>query len=321
MKAKLLIPSVRVPRPVNTHVARFLLPMLLITLALILVGGSVQAHGSGFYLIRGAQIAPYSVHVWVAPGVLRTGDVHIDTVILGADGKPALNTLVRVSLVSLESETKALTNLVGAPNPEYPYARGASFRIDTPGVYRLEIAVSDSDGASGVTTADVEVTTIGWPAKAAIALLLLFSFGTCLWLLVQTRAFLMRYTSSSGVKPKNLHIRSMGIEGYISGESCFVDRAEMTTIQGRLATWIQRINGPLHAHVLWIFMTIIVMYGLDHLLQTYQIYGLGWSPANAGGVARRTGRSRVQRPRLPAEGRRQHHESIACPSGGTATIR
>jgi hypothetical protein len=95
MKAKLFYPSVKVPRPTNTWGARLLLPVLLLTVALLLVSSSADAHGSGYYQIRGAQIGPYAVHVWVAPGMLRTGDIHVDTVILDKDGEPALDTLAQ----------------------------------------------------------------------------------------------------------------------------------------------------------------------------------------------------------------------------------
>ncbi len=90
MKAKLFYPSTRVPRPTNAATARVLLPLLLITLALLLVGSTAEAHGIGYYQIRGAPVASYIVHAWVAPGVMRTGDVHIDAAVLDGDGNPAL---------------------------------------------------------------------------------------------------------------------------------------------------------------------------------------------------------------------------------------
>ena len=90
MKAKLFYPSVRVRRPSQTRTARVMLPLLLLCLALTLASSTALAHGIGYYQIRGAQIGPYAVHVWVAPGMLRTGDVHIDTAVFDAAGKPAL---------------------------------------------------------------------------------------------------------------------------------------------------------------------------------------------------------------------------------------
>jgi hypothetical protein len=284
MKAKLFIPSVRVPRPTRTRPARFLLPLLLITLALMLAGSQVDAHGSGFYQIRGAQIDPYFVHVWVAPGVLRTGNVHVDTVILDTEGNPALDTLVRVTIVPLESEATPLVSLVGEPNWEYPYSRGASFRIDTPGMYRLEVMVSDSSGAGGMTSADVEVTTIGWHVKAMILALGLFSAATGVWLLAMTRAFWVGRSLNRKVMLKHIHIRSLAKKSYIRGGVSFMNKGQLANFQDRMAILYQRLNGPLHAPALWIFMMIIVAHWMEHVLQIYQIYGLGWEPAVAGGV-------------------------------------
>ena len=47
---------------------------------------------------------------------------------------------------------------------------------------------------------------------------------------------------------------------------------------------MDRLNGPLHAPAVWIFMLIIVGHWTEHVLQIYQIYALGWSPDKAGGL-------------------------------------
>jgi hypothetical protein len=231
--------------------------------------------------------------------VLRTGDIHIDTVILDATGKPALATLVRVTIVALAGEAQPLVSLAGSPEPEYPYSRGATFRLETPGMYRLEIAVSDANGASGITSADVEVTTIGWQVKAFIAAVGLFSASTGVWLLFQTRAFWIGRSLAHRAKLKYLHIRTrhnravptrtlpmrmMGMNTYVRGGASFMSNTEGIVQQGRVATLLQRLNGPYHAPALWIFMLVIVAHWLEHVLQIYQIYGLGWSPATAGGI-------------------------------------
>jgi hypothetical protein len=284
MKAKLFYPSVRVRRPKHTQATRYLLPALLICIAFILAGSRAQAHGSGFYQIRGAEIAPYFVHVWVAPGVLRTGDIHIDTVILDQEGQPALDTLVRVAIIPLQSEAMPLSSLVGAPEPDYPYERGADFRIDTPGMYRLEIQLSDANGVSGISSADVEVTTIGWQFKAAIIAIALFSAGTGLWLLIFARAFWIGRTLSRNAKLKHLYIRNVRMRSFVTGGAYDMGSTELNQHIDRVAALLQRLNGSLHAPALWIFMLIIVAHWMEHVLQIYQIYGLGWAPRDAGGI-------------------------------------
>jgi hypothetical protein len=284
MKAKFFIPSIRVPRAKNTRAARFLLPLLLVCLALTLAGSIAQAHGIGYYQIRGAHIDPYIVHVWVAPGVLRTGDVHIDTAVFDAVGKPALSTFVRVAFVPLETNAPALVNVAGAPATIYPYSRSATFRLETPGKYRLEVLVSDASGTSGVTSADVDVQTIPWHIKAAIIIIGLFSAASGAWLLLQTRAFWIGPHLYRHPKLRNLHFRKMGMESYLRGGASLMSETEMNVYTSRTATWSQRLNGPLHAPALWIYMMVIVAHWLEHVLQIYQIYGLGWAPSTAGGI-------------------------------------
>lgn len=44
------------------------------------------------------------------------------------------------------------------------------------------------------------------------------------------------------------------------------------------------LNDRYHAPALWIFMLIIVAHWMEHVLQIYQIYVLGWLPSEAGGL-------------------------------------
>ena len=296
MKAKLFYPSVNIRRPTQMRAARFVLPVLLICLALILVSSTAQAHGIGYYQIRGAYIDPYTVHVWVAPGLLRTGIVHIDTAVFDADDKPAVGTLVQVSFVPLDGEGLPLVVMAGSPAAEYPHARGATFTLKTPGLYRLEVMVSDTNGASGITSAAVEVTTIRWPVKVAIALIFVGSAASGVWLLLLTRAFWMGRVLNRSTQLQRLRVRKLATHGrfkttsmtksfrYGRGELSFMSETEGSAHPTRSATLMQRLNGQLHAPALWVFMLIIVAHWLEHVLQIYQIYALGWAPSTAGGI-------------------------------------
>jgi hypothetical protein len=284
MKAKLFYPSPRVPRPTNTRGVRVLLPLLLITLALILVGSSANAHGIGYYQIRGAQIDPYTVHVWVAPGMLRTGDVHIDTAVFDENGAPAEGILVRVSFIPLDNDAQPLVSMAGAPDLEYPHARGATFRLETPGMYRLEIAISTPEGEAGVTSADVEVMTVGWHIKTAIASIFLASAASGAWMVYQTRAFWISGAVARQARLRNLRIRKLDRGSYLTGGFVYMSSSEGTGQQSRTARLMQRLNGMYHAPALWFYMLVIVAHWLEHVLQIYQIYGLGWAPEKAGGI-------------------------------------
>jgi hypothetical protein len=45
---------------------------------------------------------------------------------------------------------------------------------------------------------------------------------------------------------------------------------------GRTMTLIERLNGPRHELALRVFMVIVLAHWAEHLLQAFQIYGLGW---------------------------------------------
>jgi hypothetical protein len=47
---------------------------------------------------------------------------------------------------------------------------------------------------------------------------------------------------------------------------------------------IDRLNGPLHERALQLFMVIVLAHWGEHLLQAYQIYGLGWPVPEARGI-------------------------------------
>ena len=49
-------------------------------------------------------------------------------------------------------------------------------------------------------------------------------------------------------------------------------------------TLLERLNGPRHETALRIFMAIVLAHWCEHLLQAYQIYGLGWPVPEARGA-------------------------------------
>jgi hypothetical protein len=49
-------------------------------------------------------------------------------------------------------------------------------------------------------------------------------------------------------------------------------------------TLLQRLNGPQHELALRVFTVIVLSHWAEHLLQAYQIYGLGWPVPDARGM-------------------------------------
>src|SRR5438477_8622871 len=49
-------------------------------------------------------------------------------------------------------------------------------------------------------------------------------------------------------------------------------------------TFVDRVNGPQHEFALRTFTVIVLAHWSEHLLQAYQIYGLGWPVPEARGM-------------------------------------
>jgi hypothetical protein len=52
----------------------------------------------------------------------------------------------------------------------------------------------------------------------------------------------------------------------------------------RPMTFVERLNGPQHELALRLFMAIVLAHWGEHLVQAYQIYGLGWPVPEARGI-------------------------------------
>ncbi len=49
-------------------------------------------------------------------------------------------------------------------------------------------------------------------------------------------------------------------------------------------SWLQQLNHAWHGRVLSVYMLIVFGHWAEHIAQAYQVYLLGWRPAEAGGV-------------------------------------
>src|SRR4051812_37176104 len=49
-------------------------------------------------------------------------------------------------------------------------------------------------------------------------------------------------------------------------------------------TFFERLNGPGHEQAMRLFMVVVLAHWSEHLLQAFQIYGLGWPVPEARGV-------------------------------------
>jgi len=56
--------------------------------------------------------------------------------------------------------------------------------------------------------------------------------------------------------------------------------------QAQIMKWpmFEVINSQKHQQALWIYMVIVFGHWMEHVLQVFQVYVLGWVPAKAGGL-------------------------------------
>jgi hypothetical protein len=174
---------------VGAGVGHLWLPLLLVSMVLLIMTTAVSGHGgSGYYLVRGEQVGKYIVHAWVSPGVMRTGDVHVDVALFDLEGKPALLPLIRVALTPLDGKSPPLVALAGPPQDFNPFARDARFWLERPGLYQLEIEVDDGASESAMDM-EVNVQAVSWPVKLALFAGIIASAGCGAWLLLETKKF------------------------------------------------------------------------------------------------------------------------------------
>ena len=59
---------------------------------------------------------------------------------------------------------------------------------------------------------------------------------------------------------------------------------ERSTGSGGVRAVIDAVNGRYHRAALWIFLGVVVAHWAEHLVQAFQIWGLGWERTAAGGA-------------------------------------
>ena len=48
--------------------------------------------------------------------------------------------------------------------------------------------------------------------------------------------------------------------------------------------YLEALNDRWHEAALWLFLVVVLGHFSEHIVQVYQIYGLGWLPSEAGGI-------------------------------------
>ncbi len=167
--------------------------------ALVLLAGllgrapaAVSDHGAGGKLhVSAAPLDPYLVDVWTAPGILRPGEVHVETLIT-QDGRPVTDCIVRVQM-DRQGDEPALVAWAGAPDPANGFRQEAAFQVEQTGVYQVAVSVRDPAGQGGELSFAIKVSRLPVWLAGAIYLQLAVAVLFGIWFIRQgMRLFLMR---------------------------------------------------------------------------------------------------------------------------------
>jgi hypothetical protein len=139
-------------------------------------------------MLQKAHVAAgaYMLTIWTAPGApgarLRTGEIHVETIVYDRNGNLDDKCLVQVALTPLDRSGAALSTL------SYPMTgalREAAFNVTQPGRYRVEVTVLDEAGIGGQVSFEIEIIRVSRLVQFAIYLLLGASILAGVWMLRQ----------------------------------------------------------------------------------------------------------------------------------------
>lgn len=161
--------------------------VLLGTATLLLIVGQTEpvlAHANDRAL-QGENIAagPYLLTVWTAPARLRTGEIHVETMVFDREGNPDRKCAVYVTLTPLGSALPALNVLSVPLSGVMEGVRQAAFHITQPGRYQVEAAVVDGTGEGGRAIFEVEIIQVPAVVHVLIYLLMAGSIVVGIWML------------------------------------------------------------------------------------------------------------------------------------------
>jgi hypothetical protein len=125
----------------------------------------------------------YQLTVWTAPTRLRTGEIHVETMIFDQAGNLDRKCAVFVTLTPLQPSLPKLSAL------SVPTAmdglREAAFKVLEPGRYRVQATVVDESGEAGAVAFEVEIIRISPLIHLLLYLLLGASLVAGVWMLRQ----------------------------------------------------------------------------------------------------------------------------------------
>lgn len=157
---------------------------LMLAFLLTLTVQAASAHGQDRTLqLSNATAGPFQVTVWTAPGLLRTGEIHVETAVIGADGAPKRDLLVQVDVSSLDGGAEALRAIAYPAAETNGVTQEAAFMLRQAGNYEVSITLLDADGTSGQISFPVKVVRIARSVRLGIHGLMIGSILASVWML------------------------------------------------------------------------------------------------------------------------------------------
>lgn len=129
-------------------------------------------------------VGPYLVHAWVAPGMLRPGNVHIETLVTQPDGTPIDGCEVVLNITSEQSDVRQMIH-AGAALPENQFRHEGIVALNQPGDYTVDVLLLEEGKSVGSTSFQMRVHPVSDAAKAIVQTMLFALLLSGLWLFWQ----------------------------------------------------------------------------------------------------------------------------------------
>lgn len=160
--------------------------VLFVAVCLVFNLRPVSAHGEGGALIvNGVTIGPYRLSMWTSPGVLRPGEVHVETLIVDEEGVPVTGIQVYVGEQGVTSSAPGTAVKAAPATANNGFRHEAILNLSKAGSRRIVIQVIDQEGAVFEVSNEVSVVNIPFWMKTITVLLLVVSSLTGIWILYE----------------------------------------------------------------------------------------------------------------------------------------
>lgn len=179
----------------GNHISLLIAASMIALLWSLIPADNASAHGDGGRpRLSYRQLGENYLHAWTSPAIARAGDIHVEALLTDQTFRPVGNARVVVKVTPLDGHSAPMRVMASATIDSDPRSiqnaanvarQEASFKIDQPGEYEVEITVLAAAGQGGREKFTMRVFQVNRAIKFAMhgVLALLVAIGV--WLFAQ----------------------------------------------------------------------------------------------------------------------------------------